>query len=131
VKLITRNTDYAIRALSCIASSKDEIITVSDLSKKLDMPRPFLRKILQALNKSDLLRSTKGSGGGFTLVANPDKITVFDLMKIFQGQFKLSEHTFKGKACPQIKTCRLKKKVDGIEKNVIRRLKSITISSLL
>jgi len=131
MKLITRNTDYAIRALCCISGTNHSVITVTDLSKKLDMPRPFLRKILQTLNKAGLLKSSKGSGGGFFLVARPDKITVFNLMEIFQGPFKLGEHTFKGKICPHIKRCRLKKKMDKIEKHTIQRLKSITIASLL
>ena len=131
MKLITRNTDYAVRAIGCIASAKDDIVTVIDLSNKLNMPRSFSRKILQQLSSKGFLKSLKGIGGGFSLEVKPDNINIFDIMEIFQGAFQLSGHVFRDKTCPEIKTCRLKKKMDKIEKHVIRELKSITIASLL
>ena len=131
VKLITRDTDYAIRAICCIAQAKKRVVSVRHLTQALSIPRPFLRKILQMLNKENILDSYKGAGGGFSLAENIKNITVFDLVEIFQGPFRMTEHKFKNKACPHIKRCRLKGKLDGIEKDVIRELKSIKISDLL
>mgnify|MGYP000144225596 CR=1 FL=1 len=131
MKLITRNTDYAVRALCCIAEQKQEVISANQLVKFLKMPRPFLRKILQTLNKEGLLNSSKGKGGGFTLAVSPGEITLTDVMEIFQGPLKLNECTFKKMVCPNVKDCLLKKKIDEIEKEVILRLKAITFESLL
>lgn len=131
MKLITRDTDYAIRALCCIAGSGKKELSVRDLTDRLAMQRPFLRKILQQLNKEGLLKSTKGRGGGFTMTVRPEKVTVFDLVEIFQGPFQLNEHLFKGKTCPFIKTCYLKKKIDNMERNLVREMRSVTIASLL
>lgn len=131
MKLITRNTDYAVRALCCIAEQKQEVISADQLVKSLKMPRPFLRKILQTLNKKGLLNSSKGKGGGFTLAVSPGKITLTDVMKIFQGPIRLNECKFKKSDCPYIKDCLLKKKIDEIEKEVIAKLKAITIASIL
>ncbi len=131
MKLITRDTDYAIRALICIAGEKGNIVSVVGLSKKMSMPKAYLRKILQQLNKSKLLKSSKGKGGGFSLTCNPQKVTVFSLIEIFQGSFQLSEHIFKGKKCPEMKTCRLKKRLDEIDKTVTQKLKAITLFSLM
>ena len=131
MKLITRNSDYAVRALCCIAEQKQEVISADQLIKSLEMPRPFLRKILQILNKEGLLNSFKGKGGGFTLAISPEKISLIDVMKIFQGPIKLNECTFKKKVCPNIKDCPLKKKIDKIEKEVIFKLRAINIESLL
>jgi len=131
VKLITRNTDYAVRALCYIAEQKQEVISGDQLVTSLQMPRPFLRKILQTLNKAGLLNSSKGKGGGFALAVSPEKITLIEVMKIFQGSIRLSEHKFKKNDCPHINDCLLKKKIDEIEKEVIAKLKAITISSIL
>ena len=131
MKLITRNSDYAVRALCCIAEQKQEVISADQLIKSLEMPRPFLRKILQTLNKEGLLNSSKGKGGGFALAISPEKICLIDVMKIFQGPIRLTEHKFKKNDCPNISDCLLKKKIDEIEKEVILRLKTITLESLL
>ncbi|MDD5015309.1 MAG: Rrf2 family transcriptional regulator, partial [Atribacterota bacterium] len=81
MKLITRNTDYAVRALCCIAEQKQKVISTDRLVKSLEMPRPFLRKILQALTKEGLLNSSKGKDGGFSLAISPKEITLIDVMK--------------------------------------------------
>ena len=131
MKLITRDTDYAIRALCYIAKHKNKITPVTDLVRTLKIPRPFLRKILQRLNKKGILTSYKGMGGGFVLAMPAAGILVTDLMKIFQGPIKLNEHIFKKGICPHIRTCALKKRLNAIEKSVVSRLEAITIASLI
>ena len=59
MKLITRDTDYAVRALIFIIKQKKEVISVNKLINNLKLPRPFLRKILQVLNKKGILNSAK------------------------------------------------------------------------
>ena len=131
MKLITRNTDYALRAVCSIAKRKGKIVTVSELVAALKMPRPFLRKLLQNLNKKGILKSYKGLGGGFVLARPPEKIFLLDLISIFQGELSLNECLFKRKICPNVRVCPLKNKLDIIEQYVIRELKTVTIGSLL
>ena len=130
MKLITRDTDYAIRALCYICKHQDGVISVEELVKNLKIPRPFLRKILQTLNKKKLLKSFKGRGGGFKLMCISEKILLVDVIEAFQGPVKLSEHIFKRAICPEVKSCILKKKLDAIEKKVVKELESISIASL-
>ncbi|MFC1709025.1 RrF2 family transcriptional regulator [Candidatus Omnitrophota bacterium] len=131
MKLITRDTDYAVRALCYIAKQKKGVIPVTQLVKNLRVPRPFLRKILQILNKKGILESHKGQRGGFRLFRSPNKIFIVDLIKIFQGSFTLNECFLKKMTCPHKKSCQLKKKVDDIEKVVLSELKIISIASLI
>ncbi|MFH1269537.1 MAG: Rrf2 family transcriptional regulator [Candidatus Omnitrophota bacterium] len=131
MKLITRDTDYALRALCFISRRKKEIISAAELVKELKIPRSFLRKLLQILNKKMVLKSYKGKGGGFLLAVPANKVFLVDLIEIFQGPLRLNECFFKKLACPRRNTCALRKKIDRIERYVIRELKSITLASLL
>jgi len=131
MKLITRDTDYAIRALCFIAKNEGRIVSVSGLVKAVGVPRPFIRKILQILNKKGLLISYKGKGGGFRLNRVPVDMNVLELIEAFQGPFELSEHKFKGRACLYIKKCRLREKICKIEKQLAIKLRNITIASLI
>ncbi len=131
MNLITRNTDYAIRALCYIVKSNKNMVSVRELVEGLKMPGPFLRKILQELSRKGILRSYKGKNGGFVLAIRPEKIYVGELIEIFQGPIKLQEHIFRKKICPEIKSCILKKKIDEIEEYTISELNSLSISSLL
>lgn len=131
MKLINRNTDYAVRALCRIAKDKNKVVSVPDLVRELRIPRPFLRKILQALNRNGILHSYKGKGGGFLLAKPASKIYLVDLIGVFQGRLSLNECIFKKKLCPNKDTCALRQKISEIESHTIRQLQPITIGSLL
>ena len=131
MKLITRNTDYAMRALCYIAQQGTSSVPVSEMVAQLKIPRPFLRKILQVLSGEGMLDSTKGQGGGFSLARSPQKIVLTDLIRIFQNTIQLNECVFKKKLCPNRSTCMLKKEIDSIEKEALQRLRGISIASLV
>jgi len=99
MKLITKDTDYAVRALCYMAKHNDDIVSVDELVKYLLVPRQFIRKILQILNKKRILKSFKGKGGGFVLNTEPKKISLLKLLEIFQGPLRLSDHRFKKNLC--------------------------------
>ena len=131
MKLITRDTDYAIQALRYIAGQKNRVVSVAELAKEIRIPRPFLRKLLQILNKRKFLVSYKGQGGGFKLRVDPKNIYITQIMEVFQGPITLSEHLIRKKMCPQVKKCKFKKKLDELEKNVVSKLRNITLASIL
>ena len=131
MKLITRDTDYAVRVLCCLACNQETRFTVDDLVECLEVPKPFTRKILQVLNKKGLLKSFKGKGGGFRLELHPGEISILDIMSIFQGNIEITECTFKKKVCKYIKSCSLRKRLNELGDHMMSELKTITIESLL
>ena len=131
MKLLNRDTDYAVKALLYITQNNPKRMSVSELVNALDIPRPFLRKILQILNREGVLNSFKGKGGGFVLAMPPEEILLIRLIDIFQKPVKLTECIFKEKICSDVRTCPLKKRIDTLEQHVISELESITIESLL
>jgi len=131
MKLITRDTDYAVRALCYSAQCPDRKVCASEIVRQIKIPRPFLRKILRVLSKNGIIRSYKGKGGGFELAEPPEKIFLIDLIEIFQGPLKINECTFRAEACPDIHSCPLNKKLNEIEKDVFAELSGVSIYSLL
>ncbi|HOX09789.1 MAG TPA: Rrf2 family transcriptional regulator [Candidatus Omnitrophota bacterium] len=133
-KLVTRNTDYAVRALCYMAARgkrEEGVTSVTELVKEMGMPRPFLRKILQKLNTAKLLISQKGKGGGFKLAKPAEKIFITEVMQIFQGPFKINDCMFKRKICPNRKGCFLRRKLEAIEEYAVAQLKGVTIKEIL
>jgi Rrf2 family protein len=107
------------------------VVSVTEMVRALGIPRPFLRKILQSLGRSGLVRSYKGTGGGFALKVKSDRIYLADIIKVFQGPFKLNECLFRKRICPDRRTCPLRKRIGAIERRAEDEIGSITIGSLL
>ncbi|MDP1853193.1 MAG: Rrf2 family transcriptional regulator [Candidatus Omnitrophota bacterium] len=131
MKLLTRDTDYAVRAICFIARSKEKKASVAELTFRLGMPRSFLRKILQRLNEEGLLESSKGKGGGFELAIKPEAIVLLDVMRIFQGGLNLNNCFLKKRICPEKNVCRLRREIGLIEKGTAAALSKISIASLI
>ncbi len=132
MKLITREIDYAVRALIYLADNKNEgIVSVPELVDELGITRPFLRKIMQLLAKAGVIKSDKGNKGGFRLIKESDDVYLIDLVEIFQGDFSLNECLLNKDICPNKGNCILKDRVDDIEEKVRLELESIDLSSLI
>ncbi len=129
--LITKDTDYAIRALCFLAKNQAEPASVAEISKALNISYTFLRKIMQALNKKGILSSTKGKGGGFALKRVTDEIFVNDVIDIFQGPIDFKRCIVKHQICPDFKNCLLRDKIEKIEGYAQKVLESVTIKSLI
>jgi Rrf2 family protein len=131
MKLITRDTDYAVRALCYITRHKRRVISVTELSQSLGVPKPFLRKLLQRLSRRGIVSSYKGRQGGFALAAQAGNIRLTDLIEIFQGNIRLNVCLLKKKPCPGVRQrCPLHKELDSIERHVVGKLRRLTIASL-
>jgi Rrf2 family transcriptional regulator, cysteine metabolism repressor len=131
LKFLTKNSDYAIRALSALAKEKGEFISARRVSVQQKIPYQFLRGILQALIRNKLVVSQEGGGGGFKISVNPGKISLVDIIRIFQGDLRLSDCMFRSRICPQRPTCVLRKEIKRIERMVEKEFKTIKLAKLV
>ncbi|HRZ87020.1 MAG TPA: Rrf2 family transcriptional regulator [bacterium] len=131
MNLLTRQTDYAVRALGYMMRRPENNATAAELTAALKIPRPFLRKLLQELTKHHVLRSRKGAGGGFELARDPEKIRFSELIEIFQGPLRLNHCTFRKKPCPNKKVCAMRRRIGCIEEMVINQLRATKLTDLV
>jgi Rrf2 family transcriptional regulator, iron-sulfur cluster assembly transcription factor len=85
--MLSNSCRYAIRAVIYLAGQP---VTggktgIKKISKDLNLPTPFLAKILQQLAKQKILSSSKGPHGGFSLLQDPRKITLLDIVNTIDG----------------------------------------------
>jgi Rrf2 family protein len=85
--MLSSSSKYGIRAVTYIASQSknNSKIGIKKISEDLKLPTPFLAKILQLLAKQKILSSSKGPHGGFSLMRDPKKITLLDIITAIDG----------------------------------------------
>ena len=85
--MLSNTSKYAIRAAIYLAlhGEQKKRIDIKTIARSLNIPSPFLAKILQVLSKQKLLVSTKGPNGGFTLAKDPNEISVYEIVTIIDG----------------------------------------------
>ncbi len=82
--LFSTATGYALRALA--AMPEDGTYSLAkDLASHLELPGPYLAKILQSLAQEGILHSVRGPRGGFRLARPAHKITVGEVVAALEG----------------------------------------------
>ena len=88
--LITRKTDYALLALASLANLEPHGTSARDLAERLHLPLPVLRNILKQLASRGVLKSTRGTKGGYRLAKHPDEISLAELVEVIEGPLRLT-----------------------------------------
>src|SRR5436190_15282094 len=86
---ISARDEYACAAVLELALSydTDTPIRVQDIAQRQGIPMKFLFQIMQILKRVDLVRSRRGTEGGYTLSRAPGQITVGDVIRAMSGPF--------------------------------------------
>ncbi len=104
--MITREADYAVRLVLCLSKAGRacdvESVTTKSLSDEMLIPYRFARRIVGKLQKAGFLTSQKGKGGGLALARPPRRISVKEVLDVFDPK-----GTVLNGCCRDKKDCRL------------------------
>ena len=131
MKVLTKNTDYAVRALLVLGVHEGEYVSARKISEEQNIPYQFLRRILQELCRKGLVTTKEGARGGVKLDRDPENIKVREVIEIFQGKVELSECMFRKQLCSNRASCVLRHEIMRIEQIVNSEFDRITIGKLL
>ncbi len=85
---ISARTDYAVRAMLILARAQHEDsgpVSVDALARAQDLPRKFLEAIVADLRAADLVVSTRGARGGYTLARPASGVSLGDVFRAVDG----------------------------------------------
>jgi Rrf2 family protein len=79
--------DYACRVLAQLARHHGEgrLAHIEELAEIEAVPANYLVQILSELRNGGLITSRRGKQGGYILARAPDKITLYDIVKLIEG----------------------------------------------
>jgi len=103
---ITRASDYAVRVMIHLAGlPPGSTVRQSQLSQATDVSGHFLSKVLQRLVRSRLIRSQRGSGGGFALAVPAAGVSLLDVVQAIEGPVRLNQCLMEGPSCERKSWC--------------------------
>lgn len=83
---LSRKTIYAILLILSIAKSEDKgTVTMREISEKENLSLKYLEQIVNVLCKSGLVKSWRGSKGGYRLSMPAEKYTIGSIIRVMEG----------------------------------------------
>ena len=90
----TAKEDYGLRAVLDLAAHAATArgqggspVQTREVAQRQRIPEQFLEQLLASLRRAEVVRSTRGAGGGYSLAARPDQITVGQVLRALSGPF--------------------------------------------
>ena len=81
---LTKKTDYAIIALAHMAQ-RQEMASAREISERFHIPLQLLMNILKSLCHGEVVRSTRGVKGGYSLAMRPEQISLDTIIRAVEG----------------------------------------------
>ncbi|BAU11831.1 BadM/Rrf2 family transcriptional regulator [Leptolyngbya sp. NIES-3755] len=87
---LSAKVEYTLLALLELAShqNKPYPLTSAAINEKHHIPERYLEQILAILRRGGLVRSLRGSRGGFVLAREPHEITLLEIITLMDGERK-------------------------------------------
>jgi Rrf2 family transcriptional regulator, iron-sulfur cluster assembly transcription factor len=78
------STQIAIFAVVELAARRGNQLSVADIGEKFDISGHHLAKVMNVLARARFVRSIRGAGGGYKFIGNEKRITLLDVVQLFE-----------------------------------------------
>ncbi len=128
---LTREADYAVRiVLDLAVHADDRPARSADVARRQVVPRPFLRKVVQALARRGYVTTRRGTGGGIALARSPQTITLRQIVEAVDGPIALNRCLTRPRACPLDRRCPVHPIWRDIQSVILDKLDAVTFADL-
>lgn len=95
---VNRECDYALRIVRALSDGQKH--AMSEICEHEHIPKHYAYKILNKLEKKDLIDSFRGVDGGYKLVNSTDDMTLYSVFTAVENDISLNSCMQDGFECP-------------------------------
>ncbi len=131
MKLSTK-TRYGTRILIELALKKGQgAVQVSKIAASQKIPAKYLEQILRTLKKVGMVKSVRGPKGGHLLAIGAQKISLGQIVRLFEGQTDLVACVSSPEICEMTAECLVRNAWSDATHALYEKLDGITIADLI
>jgi Rrf2 family protein len=128
---ISRRVDYGLRAVIYLSGQyPNNCCSIAEIAKRQGVPRKFLEKIFQDLLRKGLIKSKRGSCGGYALARAPEAITFYEVIEAIEGPIAVNACMDQHPSCEQLPHCTMIGVWAEVQRKVTEIFRQTTIAAL-
>ncbi|MDI6619687.1 MAG: Rrf2 family transcriptional regulator [Clostridiales bacterium] len=121
---------YGLKAMLDLATySLGDQITLKSIAERQNISDKYLEQIFSALRKAGLVKSVKGTQGGYILGKRPSDITVGDILRVLEGTLSVIDAA--DNMDDDAETCIRNNVWEKIDESIENTVDSITLEDLV
>lgn len=128
---MSKLTDYGAVIMTYMACGPQRVLSAQEVALAIGLELPTVSKILKKLTQGKLLRSQRGSRGGYALARTPEEISVVEIIDIMEGtSMGLTECSSNPGLCTRESVCTVRANWQQISRVIRTVLDRITLADL-
>lgn len=119
---LSKKAEYALMAAKYMALKNNSgFSTAKEISESYQIPYQLVAKVLQNLVKGDVAVSAKGVNGGFSLARKANSISLIDIIKAVETDFKIvdcMQANSSSTDCEHFDCCKIKDPLAEVQRKI-------------
>ena len=131
--LLSQTSEHALRAVLYLARHRAKgLVPASEIAHALGAPQNYLSKTLRRLAQRGLLRSVRGSKGGFELLVHPASLSPYEVLEAVDASVGSSPACLlSDRQCGPGGHCEVHARWATLIEQVLRPLEETSVADLL
>ncbi len=124
---------YGLAAMAYLARNFESgtPVTIISISERLGISKIYLEQVFSLLKRSQLVRSIKGSQGGYQLMRPPANITAFDVLSAIELGLMEKAGTASPDKMPELDRALAAKVFDPLDESIRNALMAASLEDIL
>lgn len=127
---LSKTSEYALRILSFMAMDESGLYTARYLYKKLEIPQPYLRRLLTDLTKSGIISSIQGKNGGYIFSKGIGDIYFSDIIDAVEGEQVYNACIFGFDECAFEAPCAMHDRWEEVKSKTLEVLSTTSLADI-
>ncbi len=126
---LQKSTQFALYAVLELAADPERQMSTADIAARYGISAHHLAKVMRRLVRAGLIQSVRGVGGGYRFSGNVRRVTLWDVMELFEPDFQEAEDNEAAISTPISQALdNVRAEIDDLTRATMQ---SITLKSLL
>ena len=129
---LNRKVEYALMALKVIGQKhQGERTSAKEVADLTGSPFDATARVMQQMAQKEILRSEQGAHGGYQLVRDLSKISMFELMEIVLGPIAVAKCQQHESDCDLVGSCNIMSPLSVLNRKLTEFYRAVSVGELL
>ncbi|MFC1656735.1 RrF2 family transcriptional regulator [Patescibacteria group bacterium] len=129
--ILSTKSDYGLVLLVELAKAGEKHFSLSEIAKRTGLSLHYLEQIAVLLRRKKIVKSIRGTDGGYKLARRSSEITLAEIVKILDGEVAFTRCSMSGCTCKSVYFCQNVKVWHKLQKSINQVLEKTTLADFV
>lgn len=129
---MNRKLEYALMALKHMSSKvPGQLTSAKEVVEATGVPFDATARVMQTMASRGLLRSEQGAHGGYVIMRDLGKVTLFELYEMILGRLETARCMSDAAGCELHETCNIQSPMNVLHRRMTDFYRGVSLAELL